>query len=88
MLVEACCIDVLVTCACVLHTCACLILFTITCACTACSCTILYNMHTQASLDEPTQTVVIHHASPNKLQCQALLLADKVCIEHCPMQLS
>ena len=32
----------------------------------------------QASLDEPTQTVVIHHVSPNKMQCQALLLADKV----------
>jgi len=32
----------------------------------------------QASLDEPTQMVVMHHAKPSKLQCLALLLADKV----------
>ena len=32
----------------------------------------------QASLDEPTQMIVMHHAKPNKLQCQALLIADKV----------
>lgn len=25
--------------------------------------------------------VVMHHAKPNKLQCHALLLADKVCIQ-------
>ena len=23
--------------------------------------------------------IVMHHAKPNKLQCQALLIADKVC---------
>lgn len=31
-----------------------------------------------ASLDEPTQMIVMHHAKPNKLQCQALLIADKI----------
>ena len=29
-------------------------------------------------MDEPTQMVVMHHAKPNKLQCLALQLADKV----------
>lgn len=32
----------------------------------------------QASLDEPTHSIVMHHAKPNKLQSQALLLAEKV----------
>ena len=32
----------------------------------------------QASLDEPTHSIVMHHAKPNKLQSQALVLAEKV----------
>ena len=32
----------------------------------------------QASLDEPTQMIVVHHAKPNQLQSKALLLAEKV----------
>ena len=35
-------------------------------------------MCVQASLDEPTRTIVLHHAKPNKLQCQTVLLAEKV----------
>eukprot|EP00731_Ephydatia_muelleri_P022471 Em0015g54a len=31
-----------------------------------------------ASLDEPTQTIVLHHAKPSKVQSQAILLAEKV----------
>jgi translation initiation factor 3 subunit C len=31
-----------------------------------------------ASLDEPTRTIVLHHAKPNKLQCQTVLLAEKI----------
>ena len=36
----------------------------------------------QASLDEPTRTIVLHHAKPNKLQCRTLLLAEKVYYTH------
>ena len=46
------------------------------------SCTDYASLHipppSQASLDEPTQTIVMHHTKPNKLQSQALLLAEKV----------
>lgn len=31
-----------------------------------------------ASLDEPTQTIVLHHAKPSKVQSQAILLSEKV----------
>lgn len=31
-----------------------------------------------ASLDEPTQTIVLHHAKPSKVQSQAILLAEKI----------
>jgi hypothetical protein len=34
--------------------------------------------HSQASLDDPTQTVVMHRSEPSRLQSLALQLADKV----------
>ena len=34
--------------------------------------------HVQASLDEPTESVVLHHAKPTALQNLSFILAEKV----------